>query len=407
MEASFYAHNRRRLIQQLKPSSLVALAGFGAMQRAGDEAFEFKQESNFWYLSGIAEPDWMLFIDVDSGEEWLIAQELNMYKRAFLGGLTAERASQASGIANIVEKREGKELLHKLLAKKRHVYTLLPQSTRVYGFQQNTANYRKLRTELRGKDIIDVRLPLAKLRAIKQPEELKAIQAAVDITIDGIEAVLKEIRQYKTENEIDARLYYEFRRRGAVHGFDPVIASGTKTCILHNPSSNDPINHSLLIDVGARVNNYTADITRTVPIEAPSQRWIEVYEAVERMHDQFLELLKPGAPARDALKQAYIFIGEEMRSLGIIDKVKLDYTSVFKYMPHAVGHGLGVDTHDPLGRPETFQENMVITDEVGVYLPDEGFGIRIENDIVITRDGARNMVARLPIALPELRKMLQ
>jgi Xaa-Pro aminopeptidase len=221
MDASFFAHNRRRLAQQLKPRSLVVLAGYGSMQRAGDEAFEFKQEGNFWYVTGITEPDWQLFIDVDSGEEWLVAQELNLYKRAFLGGLTAAQASQISGVAHIVEKREGKELLHKLLAKKQRVYTLLPQSTRVYGFQQNANNYRKLRAELRGKEIVDVRLTLAKMRAIKRPEELAALQEAIDITIDGLEAVFKELKHYKTENEIDAKLYYEFRRRGAIHGFDP------------------------------------------------------------------------------------------------------------------------------------------------------------------------------------------
>jgi Xaa-Pro aminopeptidase len=186
------------------------------------------------------------------------------------------------------------------------------------------------------------------------------------------------------------------------------VASGAKTCIMHAPAANDPLQHWLLLDVGARVRNYSADIARTVPLGQPTERWLQVYAAVERMHDHFLGLLKPGASVKEVLvKDAYLFVGEEMRKLGILDKIKLDHSSVFKFMPHSITHGLGIDVHDPLGRPETFQTNMVLTDEVGIYLPDEGFGIRIENDIVITEDGARNMAGRLPITLSGLQEMLQ
>ncbi|HSE61541.1 MAG TPA: Xaa-Pro peptidase family protein [Candidatus Saccharimonadales bacterium] len=407
MQASFFTQNRKRLLKKLKPSSLVVLTAFTSMQRDVDQAFEFQQESNFWYLTGIEEPDWLLVIDADTGDEWLISPQLNRYQKNFLGGLTPDRATSVSGVPKVLEQREGMIFLNKLRANKKQVYTVVPESLRVYKFQPNPAP-RKLVTKLKGSKIEDVRPIIAKLRAIKGPEELEMIQRAVDITIDGLAAVYAELKNYTHENEIDAKLYYEFRRRGAVHGFDPIIASGQKTCVLHSPAMNDPLGHSLLLDVGARVSNYTADITRTIPIGTPSDRWLQVYEAVVRMHDHFLALLTPGASVKDVImKNAYPFVGEEMRKLGLVDKVKLDHTSVFKFMPHAIAHGLGIDTHDPLGRPETFEEGMVLTDEVGVYIPDEGFGVRIENDIVITKDGARNMAAKLPITLPELQKMLQ
>lgn len=407
MEASFFTGNRQRLLKQLEPGSLVAIAAFTSMQRDGDNPFEFQQEGNFWYLCGIAEPDWLLLMDTDTGDEWLVAPQLNRYQQAFLGGSTAERATQTSGVRTVLEQREGAALLQKLRAKKKQVYTVVPESVRVYRFQANGAQ-RKLQAKLRGSKITDARPVLAKLRAIKQPAEVAAIQRAVDITVDGLTSLISELKHYRTENEADAKLYYEFRRRGAVHGFDPIVASGPKTCVMHSPASNDPITDWLLLDVGARINNYTADITRTIPLGQPSDRWLEVYAAVERMHDHFLTLLKPGANVREVLvKDAYPFVGEEMRKLGLIDKVKLDHSSVFKFMPHGITHGLGIDTHDPLGRPETFQENMVLTDEVGIYIPDEGFGIRIENDVVITADGVRNMAERLPITLTSLQKMLQ
>jgi Xaa-Pro aminopeptidase len=160
------------------------------------------------------------------------------------------------------------------------------------------------------------------------------------------------------------------------------------------------------MDVGAKVNGYSADITRTIPIGNPNARHLEVYEAVRRMHDFVFSQMKAGTPAGDFMKKSYLYVGEELKKLGLISTVKLDYTSVFKFMPHAVSHGLGVDVHDSLGAPETLQENMVMTVEVGAYNPAEGIGVRLEDDVRITKDGAVNMSKRMPIELDSLRKML-
>lgn len=406
MDANFFTGNRARLRDALEPNSFVALAGFVSMQRDVDEPYAFQQDGNFWYLTGIEEPGWQLFMDVDSGEEWLVAPTLNHYHTAFLGGLTAEQAVAHTGVAHVLGRDEGAKLLQKLLAGKKRAYTVMPVSTRVYGFQPNPGP-RRLIAKLKGVERSDMRLPLAKMRGIKQPAELEMLQKAIDITSDGLLAVMAELKQYTAEHEVDAKLYYEFRRRGATHGFDPIVASGAKTCVLHSPAANGPLKDWLLLDVGAKTNGYTADITRTIPLHPPTDRQVQVYEAVERMHDYFESLIKPGASVRDVfMKQAYPFIGEEMVKLGLINRPKLDRDHVFKYMPHAVGHGLGIDVHDPLGRPEEFKENMVLTNEVGVYIPEEGFGIRIENDMVVTKDGVRNMAARLPFRLADLAKMV-
>jgi Xaa-Pro aminopeptidase len=329
MEPAFFAANRKALLRELKPHSFVALGGFSAMQRDVDEPFAFQQDGNFWYLTGIEEPDWQLIIDVDSGEEWLVAPHLNRYHTAFNGGMTPIEAAHSTGVAAVVPKREGKALLQKLLGTKKLAYTVKPQSTRVYGFGVNPGP-RKLITQLKGVEVADMRLPLAKLRAIKQPAEIEAIQAAVDVTVNGLLTILPELKAYKNEYEIDARLYYEFRRHGAVHGFDPIIASGVKTCVLHSPAANDPLQDWLLLDVGARVNGYSADITRTIPLRPPTDRQVQVYEAVQRMHDHFERIVKPGASVRAVLMQdAYPFVGEEMVKLGLVAKPKLDHVHVF------------------------------------------------------------------------------
>lgn len=404
MQASYFTGNRARLRESLGGGGFFALGGFTSMQRDVDQPYEFKQDGNFWYLTGIEEPDWQLIIDLDSGDEWLLAPQLNSYAQSFLGGLSAEEASVISGITNVIPKKEGAAVLARL-AKKR-AYTVKPQNTRVYGFQQNPGPKRMI-AQLKGVDVIDARLNLAKLRAIKQPVEIEATQKAVDITVDGIVAVLAELKNATHEHQVDARLYYEFRKCGAAHGFDPIVASGKKTTILHAPAANDPLKDWLLLDVGAKINGFTADITRTIPLRPPTEREVQVYEAVQRMHDHFETIVTPGASVKEVLmKDAYPFVGEEMVKLGLIKKPILDAKNVFKFMPHAITHGLGIDVHDPLGRPEAFAEGMVLTNEVGVYIPGEGIGIRIENDMVITKDGARNMAAKLPIALDTLRSMV-
>jgi Xaa-Pro aminopeptidase len=337
----------------------------------------------------------------------LVAPQLNSFQLIFEGDAKQAEISKKSGIKNIITKQEAAQLFKKLGSSKKQVYTLAPKTYSTFGFQANLAQ-NKLAARLRGSKIIDLRPILAKQRAIKQPAEIAAMQAAVDVTVDGLITVIKNLKNYQTENQIDADLYREFRRQGATHGFEPIISSGPKNCILHCEPSNDKLQDWVLLDVGARVNGYTADIARTIPRRPPTTRERQVYEAIERIHDHFLSLLKPGAPVKDTLvKDAYPFIGHEMVKLGLIKKPLLNNKNVFKFMPHAITHGLGVDAHDPLGDPEVFAEGMVLTDEVGIYILAESLGIRLENDIVITKDGARNLGERLPINLQKLAEMVQ
>lgn len=407
MNSQFFAANRARLCEQLPPRSLVVVTAFTQMQGANDNAAPFTQEGNFWYLTGIEEPDWRLIIDVDSGKEWLVAPARSFSQTMFDGGLTAQQAIEISGVVTVVEKREGAAVCKKLASAKKQVYTVFPQSMRRYGMVSNPAQ-RRLMAQLKEAKMQDLRLIMARQRAIKQPEELTVMQQAIDATIDGFEAVLPQLKTMQTEYQVDAALTYEFRRRGLIHGFEPIIAAGKNACVLHRPLPKDPFvpNSWLLMDVGAKVGGYAADITRTIPIGQPSKRHIQVYEAVQRMHEYAFGLLYGGIPAKEYMQKAYQKVGEELLELGLIDSIRMDQTSVFKYMPHAVSHGLGVDVHDPLGRPETLQENMVITVEVGVYIPAENIGVRLEDDVRLTKNGAVNMSKRLPIALENLQQML-
>jgi len=407
MKPDFFTRNRAALCAQLPANSFVAIAGFTGMQGANDQPAPFEQEANFWYLTGIEEPDWRLLIDVDSGEEWLVAPQRNFARTAFDGSVTPEQATARSGVEQVVSKKEGTAILQRLLASKKQVHTVKPLPMRFYGLVPNPAPARFI-AKLKGAEIVDARLPLARLRAIKQSEELAMLQEAIDATIHGFTEVMRQLKTCHTEYEVDGILTGTFRGNGFTHAFEPIIASGKNTCTLHYPLPKAPLVQDdwLLMDVGARRDRYGADITRTIPIGNPSARHIQVYEAVERMHQYTFDMLRDGIDAKEYFEKSYKYVGKELKQMGLISTIKLDYTSVFKFMPHAIGHGLGVDTHDPLGRPEKLLENMVLTVEVGAYIPEEGIGVRLEDDVRITKDGAVNMSGALPISLAAIRKML-
>lgn len=400
--ADFFAHNRKRLYAQLPSDAALVLAANGAMQRNTDLAFQFEQEPNFWYLTGIDMADWRLIAHPASGDEWLVAPDLLSSQKLFDGSLSAEAAIQLSGISTILTKREGAARLRSLSGHGQTVHTLLPQPRRMYGFYTNRAQH-DLAGQLKPATLADVRPTLARLRAIKQPLELQALEQAVDISVAGIKAMLYKLPTYTAEYEVEARLSYEFRRRNASgHAYDPIVASGLNACTLHY-STNDARwapNDWLLFDTAARYDHYNADITRTVPLGRATNRQRAIYAACLRVHDSAIELCRPAQSVREYLERTDSAMSEELVRLGLIKEG--DIKAMRRYAPHAISHGLGIDVHDSLGRPEVFAENMVLTVEPGIYLPEERFGMRIEDDVLITADGPRVLSSELSTDIDEL-----
>lgn len=386
--AEFFIGNRRSLYGQLQPRSFLVLAANGQMQREFDTAYPFEQESNFWYLTGIEERDWWLIVDLDLDKEYLVVPQRREELVVFDGALTADAAQQASGISEVLDHRAGLKLLDNLLTSKQTAYYLKPQPRRFYDFYTNRAQY-DLARRLKGLPLEDVRLLLTKLRAIKQPVELAAMQRAIDITIAGIRAVMEQLPQLGYEYEAEALLTYEFRRRGAAgHAFDPILASGRNACTLHYYANNQPLEAGqlLLMDVGARVEHYRADLTRTVPTSQATDRQLAVLEAVRRIHDAAVERCQPGKQLKDYLQEVDQLVGEQLLQLGLVGRPD-DVPGIRRWMPHLISHGLGLEVHDKLGQPEALQPGMVITVEPGIYIPDEGIGVRLEDDVLISPDG--------------------
>lgn len=405
-KASFFARNREKLLAELPENAIVVLSAHRNMQEAADMGFSFRQEPNFQYLTGIHEPDWRLILDKEKQQALLVAPQLNVVHVAFDGVLSSGDAIAVSGADKVLSIKQYARWLKNVGVSKRPVYTLLPQ-TRMARYMRLALNpsARLLVRQLRahGATPLDCRQQLAKLRAIKQPQEIKALQAAIDITNAGLAAVIENRHSYRYEYEYEAKLTHEFLSRGAEGmAWKPIIAAGKHTCTMHHVRNNGAVkkNDWVLMDVGARVHGYVADVARTIPIGTVPAWQQDVFDAVDELHDEVMALIKPGYEISAYAQQADKFLEEKLKRLGLMKR--RSRKEMRNRMPHAIGHGLGIDAHDSLGRYETFQENMVLTVEPGIYVNERGFGVRLENDILITKDGARNLSGLLPNRLEDM-----
>ena len=242
---------------------------------------------------------------------------------------------------------------------------------------------------------VDIRSELMQMRMIKQPEEVQAINQAIKITGNGISAAKKILSQNVFEYEALAELDYIFRKNNVSHAFSPIIASGSGACILHKFSNNSKVesNSFLLMDVGAEFSGYSADVSRTYVVGAVTQRHNDVYEAVKRVQDFAIKQIAPNISWRQWIVRVDEFMGQQLINLGLIKKN--NRRNVRKYFSHGIGHSLGLDTHDVCDY-DTIKENMVITAEPGIYIKEEGIGVRIEDDILVTQEGSINLSADIP-----------
>jgi Xaa-Pro aminopeptidase len=401
MKSTFFSNNRLQLTHSL--NKLVILTAYHQMQRGNDAASKFEQEANFWYLTGIEAPDWRVIIDGQDNKLWLVAPDIDTIHQTFDGSLSWDDATRISGIENIVTSKQANELLIELSKKYKTVYTLGkdPYSNH-YDFYQNPAG-QNLRRYLKSyfSDIKDCRLELAQLRAIKKPAEIRATRKAIALTIDAFNLVKNKLLELEYEYEVEAEFSYYFKKNGASgHAYDPIVAGSKNACTLHYIDNNARLknNSLLLIDIGARVDGYAADITRTYAIGTPTKRQIAVHEAVENAQKRIISLLLPGFSVIKYQEQVDEIMIDALVSLGLM-KSRDDYTNYRKYFPHAIGHGLGIDVHDSLGKTLEFRPGMVLTVEPGIYIPEEGIGVRIEDDILITETGHENLSAALSTSL--------
>jgi Xaa-Pro aminopeptidase len=405
-DSTFFSGNRARLKQLFTGTAPIVITAAGQMQRSTDDSFPFHQDRSFWYLTGIDIPDVILVMD--KGKEYLIVPEREAAREAFDGAIDTQLLSRISGIQEVYTEKEGWRQLGSRVRKVQHIATLgaPPVYHEFWGIYANPARaalIRRLKELNDGLELLDLRQHLARMRMRKQPDEIAAIQQAIDVTIDAIKDVTrpKKLAKYAYEYEVEADLTRNFRRAGAEgHAFSPIVASGERTCTMHHFINNAALAQGelLLLDIGSAWNHYSSDIARTVVLGGqPTRRQEQVYQAVLDAQDYAFSLIRPGVLPLEYEKQMESYIGEKLRELGLIKSINRD--TVRKFFPHMTSHYMGLDDHD-VGDYETpWEPGVVLAVEPGIYIPEESLGVRIEDDVLVTEEGCQILSARLPRSL--------
>lgn len=395
LNAAFFTRNREKLRASVGRYPIV-VAGNGLLQRTADTTFPFAQDSTFWYLTGLTIPD--LTLVIDENETYVIVPGRNSIRAAFDGAVSAEDITARSGITSVYDEKEGwKRLKHSLV--NGHVAASLevPQSyISAHGFYTNPARQRLGERLVRSDpdlEIWNITKEISALRAIKQPEEIACIEQAVNITKAAFTDITEaaQFADLRYEYEIEALFSAEFRRHGASgHAYAPIVAAGMHATTLHYVANDGRIEPGdyIVADIGAEVEHYAADITRTIIQGKPTARQRAVHIAVQAIQHEIIELMKPGATMKQIERRTELLIGQELKQLGLITNTK-DVDAIRRYYPHAVSHFLGLDVHDVGDYHAPLAAGMVMTCEPGIYIPEEAIGVRIEDDILITESGNR------------------
>ncbi len=393
--AEFFRGNREKLRALFTGTAPIVLTANGLLQRSTSATYPYTQDGNFWYLTGIDEPNFLLVMD--KNKEYLIMPSKSHYQEVFDGSASPAEIGQLSGIETIMSNKDGWRLLNTRLKRVKHVATIASPLAFVdtYGMYTNPARANLIKTLKKTNpniELLDLSQHMQRMRMVKQSVEIDMISRAISATIGGIEFVEKKYQEgrYAHEFDIELDLNRQFWKGGAgKHSFEPIIASGERGLTLHIADKTEMnADKQLLVDVGAEYQHYAADISRTWMRE-PTKRFQTVHDTVCEVADYAMGLLKPGVVLGEYEKKIETFMGEKLRELGLIKTIEHD--SVRHYFPHATSHFLGIDVHDVGDYNRPVEAGVVLTVEPGIYIPEEGIGVRIEDDILITSDGCTNL----------------
>lgn len=396
MNKEFFKNNRQKLIEEIEDNSIIVLFAGNAPKKSGDENYPFTPNRNFYYFTGINEEGPILILSKIKGivNERLFIKEIDEERERWVGkSIRSNEAEEISAVKNIDYLGNFKEYLNRVFSESEEINLYLDmERDSFYELETIGENFseevKKRYPFVRIKNIFPKIIPL---RMVKSEEEIKEMKKAIEITIKGVESLMKNAKAGMKEYELEA--YYEFvcRSNGIKdYAFKTIAAAGKNATILHYVDNNSEIKDGdlILFDLGAQNNYYNADITRTFPVNGVfSERQKEVYNAVLRVNERVIKTIKPGLEYKELNKMATEWIAEECINLGLIK----DKKEVSKYYWHSIGHSLGLDTHDISNKDRNtiFKEGMVWTVEPGIYIEEESIGIRIEDDVLITSDGVQ------------------
>nr|WP_199158642.1 aminopeptidase P family protein [Pedobacter sp. ASV2] len=422
IDHSLFILNRKNYIKELKNNSLALFQSSDEFPRSGDQNFIFKQNPDLFYLSGIDQEQSILLLYPDCPNplyrEVLFLRQTNDHIKVWEGyKYTKEQAKAASGIEAIYWLEDFDNILHSIVHYADNIYLNTNENDRY----AHTVPYRDIRfiDQMRSKYPLhhyERSAPIMrKLRAIKSNVEIDLTKKACAITRDAFIKVLKFTKPGVKEYEIEAEIIHEFIRQGGTgHAYTPIIASGHNANILHYNDNNQECKDGdvILFDFGAEYANYNADMSRSIPVNGRfTARQKDVYNSVLHVMKEATKLLVANTVWNTYHEQVGELMTEQLIKLGLLSsedvkKQSASYPAYKKYFMHGTSHHLGIDVHDFAGRYTPFAVGNILTVEPGIYIPEEGLGIRLENNILITANGNIDLMADIPVEAEEIESIM-
>jgi Xaa-Pro aminopeptidase len=421
IKPQLFVNNRLNLTKLMLPNSLAVVNANDILPTNADGTLALRQNSDLFYLTGIDQEESILLLYPDAHEEKmreiLFVRETNEHLVIWEGHkLTKEEATRISGVQRVEWLSEFRPLFHRLMCECEHVYL-------------NTNEHKRAVVEVETRDArfvrdTQARYPLHdyqrlarlthRLRVVKSDLEVELIREACQITKAGFERVCRFVKPGVSETEVEAEFAHEFIRRGGNFAYWPIIAAGKNSCVLHYIQNDQRCRAGdvLLLDVGASYANYNSDLTRTIPVSGRfSRRQRQVYEAVLRVMRGTMKAATPGTLPKQWQKVAEALMEKELVDLGLLKPAQIrkqdpEKPALKKYFMHGVGHPLGLDVHDVGHTTEPIQPGWVLTVEPGIYIPEEGFAVRLENDILVREGGNVDLMADIPIEVNEIEALM-
>ena len=412
-----FIKNRKNFIERMKPNSIAFFNSNDIYPVSADSTLPFEQQRDIFYLSGIDQEESVLMLTSNSQKtrykEVLFLKETSPHI-----ALDKQQAYETSGIKTVFWIDEMEKIIDEVMQNCETIYynhnehyrAKVEVETREERFNKWIESKFENKRKERSNPI------LQRLRSIKDPIEIKLIQRACDITEMGFRRVLNFVKDGVWEYEIEAELIHEFLiNRSKKFAYTPIIASGNNANILHYIENNKQCRDGelILMDVGAEYANYSSDMTRTIPVSGRyTQRQKDIYNAVLRVKNNATKMLVTGTDWKKYHVEVGKLMTSELLGLKLLDKSDIqnetkDKPAYKKYFMHGTSHHMGLDTHDYGLLEDPMEENMVFTVEPGIYLPQEHFGVRLEDDVVIQKSGSPiNLMKNIPIEIEEIEDLM-
>ena len=421
--STLFIKNREKFISKMEPNSIAIFTSNDVMPNNADDVMGFAQNNDLFYLSGIDQEESILVLypeaALPSNREILFVKETNEQIKIWEGDkLTQDQAFEVSGVKNVKWLQDFELTIQYMAFEADTFYLGHNEHKKTLTAEMNTQQDRMISWCKKRYPLHDYKRAAKitrEIRQVKSEDEIGLMQKAADISVGSFKRVLKTVKPGILEYELEAELTYELLKNGAKrHAFMPIVASGKNACALHY-NTNDAIcedGDMVLMDFGVCYANYNSDTTRCFPVNGKfSNRQKEVYNAVLHCLKEGSKLLKPGVLSAVYEKEMAVLVETQLIKLGLLNAEEVkdqdpDKPLYKKYFMHGTAHHIGLDVHDVGLYTSVFEAGMVLTCEPGIYIPEEGIGCRLENDILLTQTGNINLTAAMPIEIEEIEALM-